>query len=93
VTVPMGANRVIAQTGTVKVNGTNASYVQGGKLTSQGIALERDLSKRTYVYYRYEKTDFAGAAAGSYVVNGAILSNWTSGSTRKINSVGISHSY
>jgi hypothetical protein len=93
VTVPMGANRVIAQTGTVKINGTNASYVNGAKMTSQGIALERDLSKRTYVYYRYEKTDLAGAAAGSYVVNNAILSNWNNGSVRKINSIGISHSY
>jgi len=93
VTVPMGANRVIAQTGTVKVNGTNTSYVQGAKLTSQGIALERDLSKRTYVYFRYEKTDLAGAAASSYVVNNALLANWTNGSVRKINSVGISHAF
>jgi len=87
VSVPFGANRVIAQYGEVKVDGTSASYVNGAKMKTTGLALERDLSKRTYVYARYESTDLAGVAAAAYIVNGAALANWNNGSTRNITTV------
>ncbi len=94
VTVPFGANRVIAQTGSLRVdNGASSSVVVGAKAKTSGIALERDLSKRTFAYLRYENTDLGGYAAAAFVVNGAALSNWNNGSTRKITSVGISHSF
>jgi predicted porin len=94
VTVPFGANRVIAQTGSLRVdNGASTSVVVGAKAKTSGIALERDLSKRTFAYLRYENTDLGGYAAGAFFVNGAALSNWNNGSTRKITSVGISHSF
>ena len=93
VTVPFGANRVIAQTGSVRIDNGGSTVVVGAKSKSSGIALERDLSKRTYAYLRYENTDLGGFAASSYVVNGAALANWNNGSTRKITSVGISHAF
>jgi hypothetical protein len=93
VSVPFGANRVIAQTGSMKIEGGNsAAVVVGSKAKTSGIALERDLSKRTFVYARYESTDLAGFAAAAYVVNGA-AANWANGSTRKVTTVGISHSF
>jgi hypothetical protein len=94
VTVPFGANRVIAQTGSVKIdNGASSSVIVGAKSKSSGIAFERDLSKRTYAYVRYESTDLGGFAAAAYVVNGAALANWNNGSTRKVTSVGLSHAF
>ncbi len=94
VTVPFGANRVIAQTGSLKIEGgANTAVVVGSKSKTSGIAFERDLSKRTFVYARYETTDLAGFVAGAYIVNGVALSNWNNGSTRKVTSVGISHSF
>ena len=94
VTVPFGANRVIAQTGSVKIdNGASTSVIVGAKSKTSGIAFERDLSKRTYAYVRYESTDLGGFAAAAYYVNGAALSNWNNGSTRKVTSVGLSHAF
>jgi len=102
VTVPFGANRVIAQYGTNAANGNSISYNTGLKAKTTGLAFERDLSKRTYVYVRYEKTDLAAFAASGYIVNGAAVAassttaavGW--GSTdpqRTVTTVGLSHAF
>ena len=99
VSVPFGANRVIAQYGSHAANGKSASYNTGLKSKTTGLAFERDLSKRTFVYVRYEKTDLAAFSAKSYVVNGAAITssaNWgTAGidSQRTITTVGLSHAF
>ena len=99
VTVPFGANRVIAQAGTVKAEGANtASYNKGLTSKSTGIAFERDLSKRTFVYVRYEKTNLEAFSAKGYLVNGAAANGTTVswGSVdpiRTVTTVGVSHSF
>ncbi len=96
VTVPFGANRVIAQLGTHKADGTSSSFNQGLKSKTTGLAFERDLSKRTFVYVRYEKTDLSAFSGKSYVVNGAAVTaaNWgTTSPERKVTSIGLSHSF
>jgi predicted porin len=96
VSVPFGANRVIAQTGSVSYDAGATTLNIGSKVKTSGIALERDLSKRTYVYARYESTDLSGNSAKSYVVNGAASTSVAWGSTaptRKITTIGVSHAF
>jgi predicted porin len=98
VTVPFGANRVIAQTGSVKYSeGATTSVNVGDSVKTSGIAFERDLSKRTFVYARYETTDLKGNPSKAYIVNGAAATSnvaWgTVDSKRTVTTVGISHAF
>jgi predicted porin len=99
VTVPfMGSYRAILQNSNVKVNGgAAASYNTGEKAKTSGWALEKDLSKRTFVYLRGESTDLAGYAASAYIANGAAISStaaWNgTSSKRTITSVGLSTAF
>lgn len=87
VSVPfMGSYRAIAQAGSVKY--TNNS---GRKNKITGLALEKDLSKRTFVYLRNENATFDHTGIGSFYSNGAALS--TGEPTRKVTAVGVSHSF
>jgi len=95
VTVPfMGTYRGILQTGSVKYSGgSSASVNVGEKVKTTGWALEKDLSKRTFVYLRGESTDLAGNLAGAYVANGTTLTSWNNGSKRSVTAVGVSHQF
>jgi len=95
VTVPfMGTYRAIVQSGSVKANGGLAAfYTVGQKSKTTGWAIEKDLSKRTFVYLRGENTDLGGYAAAGYVANGAKLADWSAGSKRPVTAVGISHQF
>lgn len=87
VSVPfMGSYRAIAQAGSVKY--TNNS---GKKNKVTGLALEKDLSKRTFVYLRNENATFDHTGIGGFYSNGAALT--TGEPTRKVTAVGISHSF
>jgi predicted porin len=99
VTVPfMGTYRAILQNSNVKVNGgSTSSYNLGEKAKTSGWALEKDLSKRTFVYLRGENTDLAGYAASGYVANGARIATtapWAGvSSKRSITSIGLSTAF
>jgi len=70
-TYPMGANRLLAKYSQLK-NDQGAIVIQGQKSKVLGLGLERDLSKNTYVYARYEKATFNHVLASAYVVNGVV---------------------
>jgi len=95
VTVPFGANRVIAQAGDIKIDNGGSTVNVGAKVKTAGLALERDLSKRTYAYVRYEATDLAGYKGTNYLINGAAgtAAYGPTGSKRAVTAVGISHSF
>jgi predicted porin len=71
ITYPMGANRILAKYSQLK-NDQGAYVVQATKSKVIGLGLERDLSKNTYAYIRYEKAQFNHVLASSYIVNGVV---------------------
>ena len=91
-TYPMGANRVLFKYSTLKRDAGTANAV-GQKSTMLGFGLERDLSKNTYVYARYESAKFNHLTADGFVVNNAIAGASTallSDPARKTTAVGVS---
>jgi len=102
VTVPfMGTYRFIAQTATNTYNNTPTNNV-GDKNKTTGLALEKDLSKRTFVYVRNENANVAGSAASGFfaatnATTPAALSStaaWGGVSPKwNITMVGVSHSF
>jgi len=71
ITYPMGANRILAKYSQLK-NDQGAYVLQATKSKVIGLGLERDLSKNTYAYIRYEKAQFNHVLASAYVVNGVV---------------------
>jgi len=70
-TYPMGANRILAKYSQLKAD-QGATVIQGQKSKLWGLGLERDLSKNTYAYIRYEKAQFNHVVGSAYIVNGAL---------------------
>jgi len=70
-TVPMGANRFLAKYSTLKKD-QGASYVIGQKSTMLGLGWERDLSKNTYFYARYEAAKFNASKGSDFIINGTL---------------------
>ena len=70
-TYPMGANRILFKYSTLKKD-QGASYLIGQKTTMLGLGLERDLSKNTYAYVRYESAKLNASAASDFILNGAL---------------------
>ncbi|MEY4363756.1 MAG: hypothetical protein RLZZ24_1108, partial [Pseudomonadota bacterium] len=98
VVVPfMGTYRALAQSSYIKYSGGSSSaYNLGEKAKITGWGLEKDLSKRTFVYLRSERADLSALAASGYVVNGAALSGvtWgTNSANRTVTALGVSHSF
>jgi len=98
VSVPfMGSYRFIAQQGSVKYTaGAPAGSAQNGnKNKIMGLALEKDLSKRTFVYLRSENVTLGAADLTAIYSNGALLSSQAAGgNTKRTNTaVGISHQF
>jgi len=98
VVVPfMGTYRALVQSSYFKYsNGATTSYNLGEKNKTTGWGVEKDLSKRTFVYLRGERTDLSATALNSFVVQGVAQSGVPWGavnSTRTVTAAGISHQF
>jgi|NOAtaT_5_FD_contig_123_15859_length_1458_multi_30_in_0_out_0_2 predicted porin len=71
VAVPLGAWRFLAAHGYQTTNEHNVNALEGKKTTLTGVGAEYDLSKRTFVYARYETGKANDRQASSINVNGA----------------------
>jgi len=103
--IPMGQSRILLSTGNVSVDASPVPALIGQKTNVSGIAAEYDLSKRTFLYARYQAgkanaancatTIVSGGAAGASCVSGASVT--TGGSlavpTFNLAAFGISHQF
>jgi len=95
-TVPMGQWRLLGSTGFVKANSSPASAAVGNKNTITGVGVEYDLSKRTYLYARYQGGKAEAANSATTVVNGAAVnanSAALSDATYNLTAIGVSHAF
>jgi len=95
VTVPfMGSYRFIAQNTVVTYDLGAGSGIAGDQNKSTGLGLEKDLSKRTFVYLRNENANVAATAASAWAANGAALTSWNSSSPKfNLTMNGVSHQF
>jgi len=95
--VPMGQARLLVSTGDVKLDGTPVAVLVGQKTNVNGLAVEYDLSKRTYAYARYQAGKARAANAATTIVNGATstvtLGAQLSDPTYSLTAIGISHQF
>jgi len=94
--VPMGQWRFLASTGFVKVNASPVVPAIGNKNTLTGVGVEYDLSKRTYLYARYQGGKNEAANSATTVVNGAVVNATPTAltdATYNLTAVGISHAF
>jgi len=68
--VPMGAVRLLASYGERKTDASPVTALEGKKTTFMGVGAEYDLSKRTFLYARYQGGKAGDVNAGSVVING-----------------------
>ncbi len=92
-TMPMGATRLMLSIGERKTDASPVTALEGKKTTFTGLAAEHDLSKRTFVYARYQ----AGKAAdvnSTLIVNGASVSAGSLTDTKyNLLAIGVSHAF
>jgi len=98
VVVPfMGTYRAMMQSSYIKYsNGSATSYNLGEKNKTTGWGVEKDLSKRTFVYLRGERTDLSATSAKNFVfqgVPGTTVAWGANSSTRTVTALGISHQF
>jgi len=92
-TMPMGATRLMLSIGERKTDGSPVTALEGKKTTFTGLAAEHDLSKRTFVYARYQ-TGKTGDVNSTLVVNGANVSAGSLTDTKfNLLAVGVSHAF
>jgi len=72
--VPMGASRLMLSVGERKTDASTVSALVGKKTTFTGVGAEHDLSKRTFVYARYQTGKAGDLSAANVVVNGVAQS-------------------
>ena len=93
-TMPMGASRLMVSIGERKTDASPVTALEGQKTTFTGLAAEHDLSKRTFVYARYQTGKAGDANAASIVVNGAAGSAGQLTNTKfNLLAVGVSHAF
>ena len=93
-TMPMGASRLMVSIGERKTDASPVTALEGKKTTFTGLAAEHDLSKRTFVYARYQAGKAGDANAASIVVNGAAGSAGQLTDTKfNLLAVGVSHAF
>jgi len=93
-TVPMGAARLMANVGQRKTDGAAVTALEGQKTKFAGVGAEYDLSKRTFVYARYQTGKAGDVSAATVVVNGAAQSAGQLSNTKfNLFAVGVSHSF
>jgi len=88
----MGTYRAIAQQATWTYDVGAANKLAGAKNKITGWAIEKDLSKRTFVYLRNESADFGAADLTAATISGAAGTADMS-SKKKVTAVGISHAF
>ncbi len=92
-TVPMGATRLMASVGERKTDGSPVTALEGKKSTLMGLAAEHDLSKRTFVYARYQSGKQADVNS-TLVVNGAtVAAGALTANKYNLFAVGVSHAF
>ncbi len=92
-TVPMGATRLMLSIGERKTDASPVTALEGKKTTFTGLAAEHDLSKRTFVYARYQ-TGKAGDVNLTLRVNGAEVAAGNLTDTKyNLLAVGVSHAF
>lgn len=79
VTVPMGAVRLMGNIGSRVTNESPINILEGLKTSFTGLAAEYDLSKRTFLYARYETGKAMDVQASTIVTNGVAGANADSG--------------
>jgi len=95
----MGASRYMLSSGSRKTNSgyatvtTTDTNLAGLKGTYTGYAVEYDLSKRTYVYFRGQSQTVSDLAFTTVVVNGATLTAMPTDKKITVNALGISHQF
>ncbi len=93
-TVPMGASRLMLSVGERKTDQSTVSALVGKKTTFTGVGAEHDLSKRTFVYARYQTGKAGDLSAATVVVNGAAQSAGQLSNTNfNLFAVGVSHAF
>jgi len=93
-TVPMGAARLMANIGQRKTDKSPITVLEGQKTTFTGLAAEYDLSKRTFVYARYQAGKAGDVSASSVVINGAAQAVGQLSNTKfNLFAVGVSHAF
>jgi len=99
VQVPMGNMRLIAGSGKYALNKSPASVLMGNKNTITSLGLDYDLSKRTYVYGRFQSGNNGASNAATTIVNGAV-DTATAGQAAQLKTqsfnlgaIGISHAF
>jgi len=98
VVVPfMGSYRFLVQQSAVKYTkngGSTENGLDGAKNKVVGWGLEKDLSKRTFVYLRAENVTLGATDMKTIVVNGSALTSSTdTNNKRTLTAVGISHQF
>jgi len=94
VSVPfMGSYRFLAQQGQVKYTKGAGNGVDGSKNKIVGWGFEKDLSKRTYVYFRSENATIGATDLTAVITNGAALTKADGNNKRTATAIGISHSF
>jgi len=92
--VPMGATRLMLSIGERKTDASPVTALEGQKTTFTGLAAEHDLSKRTFVYARYQAGKAGDVNAATTVVNGAIGAAGQLTDTKfNLLAVGVSHAF
>jgi len=92
--VPMGATRLLASYGERKTDASPVTALEGKKTTFMGVGAEYDLSKRTYLYARYQAGKAGDVSAASVVVNGAAQSAGQLSNTKyNLLGIGVSHAF
>jgi len=95
--IPMGAARVLLSTGNVKLDSSPATALVGQKTSIMGLGVEYDLSKRTYVYARYQGGKANAANSATTIVNGVTTTNTLGAQLADPNynltAIGVSHAF
>ena len=101
--IPVGAYRVLIGSGKYSLVNNPATILNGQKNTLTSFALEYDLSKRTYLYGRFQSGSNGASNGATTLVNGAVDTGTsiTSGNTAaqlktqsfNLGAIGISHAF
>ena len=103
VQVPMGKYRVMVGSGKYSLTNNPATILNGTKNTLTSFALEYDVSKRTYLYGRFQSGSNGATNGANTLVNGTVDtgSSITAGNTAaqlrtqtfNLGAIGISHAF
>jgi len=98
VNIPLGSYRVLAGSGKYTLTNNPATILNGQKNTISSFALEYDLSKRTYLYGRFQSGSNGASNGATTIVNGTNDGSTTVAAqlrtqTFNLGAIGISHAF